>query len=104
MQLTFLTVQLVQSLNSRNQYLHGMARERSYIPLAALSANMSLFSGVDDKMQSQLLLALEGFHADSTDKRPVGVVTLLVSSQVVFTLQTGTTDVTEEPSDRQKYC
>lgn len=72
--------------------------KRSYIPLAALGADMSLLSRVNDEVQSQLFLALEGLHADRADKRSVGIVALLVSSQVVLPLQSSATDVTEEPS------
>lgn len=73
-------------------------KKTSNIPLAALSADVSLLSRVYDKMQSQLFFALEGLHADSADERSVRIVALLVSSQVVFPLQSSSTDVAEEPS------
>ena len=46
--------------------------------LATLRANVRFLTGVDHKVQVQMLLALESLHAHWADERPLRVVALLV--------------------------
>lgn len=66
-------------------------------PLSALVANVSLFAGMNHKVQRQLLLSLERLHANCTDKRSLRVVALLVPRQVVLAFQGSIADVADEP-------
>lgn len=63
---------------------------------ATFIANVPLLAGMDDKVQCQLLLPFEGLQADRADKRPLRIVTLLVSGQVILALQRRIANVADE--------
>lgn len=58
---------------------------------------MPLLAGVYDEVQRELFLPLEGLQADGADVRPVRVVRLLVSRQVVLALQRRVANVADKP-------
>lgn len=64
---------------------------------AALITHLRLKSWMDDGVTGQVFVALEGLGADVAAVRPIFTVTQLVSVQVFFTLQSGTTHVADEP-------
>lgn len=64
--------------------------------LAAFIANVTLLTGVDDKVQRQLFLSFERFQTNSADERSLWIVTLFVACEVIFALQCRITDVTDK--------
>lgn len=66
--------------------------------LAALGAHVPLLAGMYDEVQGQLLLPLERLHANGADVRPLGIVALLVTREVVLALQAGAAYVANESS------
>jgi hypothetical protein len=64
--------------------------------LVALGTHVALLTRVNDKVQCELLFALERLGTDGADKRTLGVVTLLVPGQVVLALQPSAANVTDE--------
>lgn len=63
---------------------------------SAFVAEMTLLAGVDDEVQTQLLLSFERLHADGADVRPFRVVRLLVTRQMIFSLEGRVADITNE--------
>lgn len=64
--------------------------------LTAFRANVSLLSRMYHEMQRELLLALERFQTNRANVRPLRIVRLFVTRQVVFTLQTSPANVAHE--------
>lgn len=64
--------------------------------LAALNAAVLFMTRVDDRVEAQLLFALEGLQA-MAQVRAVWVVALLVPCKVVFALQSRVADFTNKP-------